>query len=97
MHGEGEWRKLWDSDTWELRLDPVFRAYVSPVDGKWKPTLNGIELSLYPRLERAQARIDWEIWNRLRMIREGYRRVLERRPIWEAEHNDPYGVRKQFP
>jgi hypothetical protein len=74
-----------------LNLSPVFQAEVSYGPDKlgdekqyWWPILNGERLAGHSTLEKAKAHVDWEIWNRLRQIREGYRRVLDRRASWET-------------
>jgi hypothetical protein len=73
-----------------LKVDPVFSGEVSlePPDGQgvrsWRARLNGQKLSAYRNMAHAKGRVDWEIWNRLRQIREPYKRVLERRGTWET-------------
>ena len=93
MSGEGIWRE-WAAETGRqergssLWVGGVFHGEVSyhaEIAGKahWRPTLNGQALGGYPTMEAAKARVDWEIWNRVRLMKPGYVALLARRSEWE--------------
>lgn len=89
MAGEGEWYQQPDGrrDRWELKCPPLFAASVTygwfgDMSG-YEASLNGEALGAYHELAQAKARVDWEIWNRMRQTAPGYRVILERRPMWE--------------
>lgn len=91
---EGEWR---DHDGPEghkastLIVGPIFQGEVyfqtDDKGGFWRATLNGEKLAGYPTMERAKARVDWEVWNRLRRSVGSYKLVLARRASWENGGN----------
>lgn len=91
-YGEGKWLDYRSSRTGEvegstIRLGPVFQGevYHQYKDGwsGWRAALNGEDMAGYPTLAGAKARIDWEMWNRLRQVREGYEALLARKAEWE--------------
>jgi hypothetical protein len=46
----------------------------------------------HPTFAGAKARVDWEMWNRLRQMREGYEVLLARKAEWEdagAKYRSP--------
>jgi hypothetical protein len=91
-YGEGRWLDYRSSRTGEvegstIRLGPVFQGevYRQYKDGwsGWRASLNGEDMAGHPTFAGAKARIDWEIWNRLRQTREGYEVLLARKAEWE--------------
>ena len=74
-----------------LHVGPVFMgevAYVSGGNGAaWRCSLNGQDMGRYPTMAGAKARIDWEVWNRLRQVREGYAVLMARKSEWEDGGN----------
>lgn len=74
-----------------LQLLPVFYGEVvykadesDPNRSYWHAKLNGKFLMGLGTIEKAKARVDWEIWNELRCIKDAYKRVIERRDTWET-------------
>lgn len=89
MAGEGEWYQPVDGmrDTWEMKCPPLFAATVrygwfGDMSG-YEASLNGEALGAYHELEHAKARVDWEIWNRMRQTVPGYKVLLARRETWQ--------------
>lgn len=85
---------LWTTEGWPqieravLKLGTVFRADVVrlPETGLYQATLNThIDIGRHRTIPEAQARAEWEIWNRVRLMRPGYLKILERRESWETE------------
>lgn len=50
----------------------------------YEARLNGEQLGVYHELAHAKARIDWEIWNRVRQTMPGYKMLLARRETWNT-------------
>jgi hypothetical protein len=69
-----------------LNLAPVFFGEVAHKerDGEvyWWAMLNGQIKGGFPSLAQAKARVDWEIWNSVRLIVPGYKNLLSRRADW---------------
>jgi len=93
---EGQWRDYRSSQTGQvvgssIRVGPVFQGevYHQTKDGwsGWRATLNGEDMAGYPTLAGGKARIDWEIWNRLRQARRGYEALMARKAEWEDGGN----------
>lgn len=88
---DGEWR---DHDgrggqkASTVLVGSIFQGEVyferSDKGGFWYASLNGQKLAGYPTMERAKARVDFEIWNRIRLAVSPYKRVLARRASWEG-------------
>ena len=87
---EGQWDEPYElrGKLWQLKCGPVFTADISHL---WhgqqychRPTLNGEALGYYPKLDRAKARVEWEIWNRVRQMKPAYRAIMDRRASWEV-------------
>lgn len=72
-----------------IHVGPVFSGEVTYKSGRggWRCTLNGQDMGGYPTMAGAKARIDWEIWNRLRQVRAGYEVLLARKADWEDGGN----------
>ena len=91
MVNEGTWDE-WNSNDARgatLRLGPVFSAsvaYPTPASGSlyWAVSLNGEALGGYGAEDCARARAEWEIWNRVRLMRPGYMALLARREFWKS-------------
>ncbi len=89
MAGEGEWYQQPDGsrDRWEMKCPPLFGGTITygwygEATG-YEARLNGERLGAYHELAHAKARIDWEIWNRIRQTIPGYKVLLARRETWE--------------
>ena len=71
--GDGYWTDRCDDKDVRgsvTRIGPVFQRDVTYADGDgWTCALNGEAMGGYPTLAGAKARIDWEVWNRLRQSR----------------------------
>jgi hypothetical protein len=94
--GHGRWSDYRSSRTGEVQgssvvLGPVFRGevYRQTKDGwsGWRATLNGEDMAGYPTMAAAKARIDWEMWNRLRQMRESFEVLIARKSEWEDGGN----------
>ncbi len=88
--GDGHWTDRRDGDRVQgsnMRIGPVFAGEVTyaafGTGWAWKASLNGQAMGGYPTIEQAKARIDWEIWNRLRQTEEGYKLLLDRHEQWK--------------
>lgn len=89
--GQGQW--IDERDTQQrltastLSVGPVFYGEISPGmkddHGCWRAILNGEYMGGYSTMGGAKARIDWEVWNRVRQMREGYKVLLDRREHWK--------------
>ena len=66
---------------WSLRIGPLFKGEI--VYGYrryhygYACTLNGADLGFFPRVEDARHRVEWEIWNQLRVSAEGLKLLFE--------------------
>ena len=85
MAEDGEWKvdMASGSRTATLRLGPVFFAEVVPPERTpegqwWKATLNGQLLGEFNGEAAARSRIEWEIANRIRLMRPGWDRMRAR-------------------
>lgn len=93
--GDGKWTNWRQADDLgaTLHVGPVFSGEVSYSRDEgpkfWRCTLNGQSMGGYPTMAGAKARIDWEIWNRVRQMREGYAVLLTRKAEWEDGGNKP--------
>jgi len=90
--GDGHWNDRRDDKdvrSSTMRIGPVFRGEATYSDGKgrWSCSLNGEAMGGYPALAGAKARIDWEIWNRLRQVRAGYDVLMARKSDWQDGGN----------
>ena len=69
-----------------LNLPPVFYGEVvhKERDGAmyWWATLNGQDKGGFRTIVDAKARVDWEIWNSVRLMIPGYKNLLSRRADW---------------
>ena len=93
MADQGRWDDYLNTDRRvvgsTIHVGPVFHGEVFQTwcagmnANAWRCVLNGEALSSYPTIQRAKARIDWEVWNRVRQMTPGYKRLLERRPGWQ--------------
>jgi hypothetical protein len=86
MGGDGVWRDYDGNDvrgstisiglTWrgEVYLDKPDR------DGKryWEARLNTKPLVGFPTIEQAKSRVDWQIWNEMRLAEHGHAAVAAR-------------------
>ena len=89
MADQGHWNDYQNKEgrivSSTIHFGPVFRCEVSHSwcaemnASAWRCLLNGEALGHYPRIEQAKARIDWEVWNRVRQMVPGYKLLLERR------------------
>jgi hypothetical protein len=87
-YGEGEWRnEAWDEATkgiWTLKCRPLYSVELvrGPLRGSgrfgmvWQGQVNGT-LVAHADLEKAKAKVDWLIWNELRVSADAYRRIRE--------------------
>ena len=87
--GDGEWRnEAWNEAVkgiWSLRCGPLYSIELvrGPLRGSghygvvWHGDVNGT-LVAHSDLERAKAKVDWLIWNELRVSADAYRRIRER-------------------
>jgi len=53
----------------------------------WRGILNGEALGGYPPIGQAKERVDWEVWNSVRQMAAGYKRLLERHVEWHSGGN----------
>jgi hypothetical protein len=88
---DGHWADKRDGDRVRgstIRIGPVFAGEVSYAAFSngwgWKAALNGQDMGGYPTIEQAKARIDWEVWNRLRQTEDGYKVLMGRREDWKG-------------
>ena len=86
---DGQWRDYPDAGGAlkgsTLRIGPVFQGEVSW--GEWPKACTGERTSTaklwrgYPTMAAAKERIEWEVWNRIRIMIPAYRRVMARREL----------------
>ena len=86
---DGTWRyEAWDEATkeiWTLQCGPLYSVELvrRPLRGSgrpgmyWQAQVNGT-LVAHADLEKAKAKVDWLIWNELRVSADAYRRIRER-------------------
>jgi hypothetical protein len=72
-------RKSWDADR---GIDVVLSHF--GIDRAGREAAIGIDVRGYADLAQAKARLDWEVWNRLREVREPYAQLMVRRETWET-------------
>lgn len=94
MSDQGRWDDYQDTERRvvgsTIHVGPVFHGEVFLTwcaemnASTWRCVLNGEALSSYPTIERAKARIDWEVWNRVRQMAPAYKCLLERRAVWDS-------------
>lgn len=86
---EGQWIEPYEMKgrLWQLKCGPVFSAQITygwQADRSgYAPSLNGEQMGFYGDLDKAKARIEWEIWNRVRQMTPAYRAIMDRRVLWE--------------
>jgi hypothetical protein len=86
---DGQWREYSDASGTvigaTLHLGPVFQGEVSWGEYAkgmyWRAHLNGQVMGGYPTMAAAKERIEWEVWNRIRIMIPSYRRVMARREL----------------
>ena len=82
---EGQWTEPHEmrGKLWELKCGPVFSATITygwyGNGTGYEARLNGELMGLYRNLDGAKARIEWEIWNRIRQMTPAYRAIRDRR------------------
>lgn len=90
---DGKWNDWRGSDTMgsTIRVGPIFSANIvhACVNGcyRWQCSLDGGDMGCYPTLGGAKARLDWEMWNRVRLARPGFKILLSRREEWKDAGN----------
>jgi pilus assembly protein Flp/PilA len=82
-YGDGEWRnEAWDQavkDIWTLHCGPLYSVELvrGPLLGSgrygvvWQGDVNGTIVA-HADLEKAKAKVDWLIWNELRVSADAY-------------------------
>ncbi len=89
--GDGHWtdrRDDKDVRSSSMRIGPVFYGEATYAGGDgWKCSLDGEAMGAYSTLAGAKARIDWEVWNRLRQTQEGYKVLMARKSDWQDGGN----------
>jgi hypothetical protein len=83
---EGRWRE-WKSPEgggFVMRVGMIFACEVSFREDTWAAMLNGQYMGGYGCSEHARARLDWEVWNRMRLAEKGLARIVERESAWRT-------------
>ena len=88
MHeGDGEWHnEAWNEAVkgiWTLRCGPLYHIELvrGPLRGclriVWQAKVNGTVVA-HSDLGKADAKVDWLIWNELRVASDAYKRIRKR-------------------
>jgi hypothetical protein len=87
--GEGHWRNdEWDDagkGIWTLKCGPLYSVELvwGPAKGSgrygmfWQGDVNGTYVA-HCDAEEAKAKVDWLIWNEMRLSADAYKRIRER-------------------
>jgi hypothetical protein len=77
MSYQGRWEHWSEGKGWTLRIGPLFKGEISYTYRRdrygYSCSLNGADLGFFPKLEDARQRVEWEVWNQLRLSADGLR------------------------
>ena len=79
MSYQGRWESWSEGKGW---IGPLFKGEISYTYRRdrygYACRLNGSDLGFFPKVEDARQRVEWEVWNQLRVSAEGIKVFFER-------------------